>query len=179
MTILQDIQELAVKKRVPVIQTGHTVRVHQKIKEGEKERIQIFEGLVIRVNSGHGADKTFTVRKIVQGIGVEKIFPLYSPNIQKIEVKKESKVRRAKLYYMRERAGKSARLKESFVSEEEMEHAVEELAIAAAQSRSEDAESQSRSEAEAHSEEKAQDKSEEPAPVPKAAAPAPEESTKE
>lgn len=139
MTILQDLQKLAVKKKIPVIQVGHTVRVHQKIKEGEKERIQVFEGLVIRVNSGHGADKTFTVRKIVEGIGVEKIFPLYSPNIQKIEVKKESKVRRAKLYYMRDRAGKSARLKESFVSEdsaseasaiseEEMEKAVEELA---------------------------------------------------
>lgn len=130
---------MAIKKKVPVIQTGHTVRVHQKIKEGEKERIQIFEGLVIRVHGGHGADKTFTVRKIVEGIGVEKIFPLYSPNIQKIEVKKESKVRRAKLYYMRERAGKSARLKESFISEDsaseasassekEMEKAVEELA---------------------------------------------------
>lgn len=132
---------MAIKKKVPVIQTGHTVRVHQKIKEGEKERIQIFEGLVIRVHGGHGADKTFTVRKIVEGIGVEKIFPLYSPNIQKIEVKKESKVRRAKLYYMRERAGKSARLKESFISEdsassanevsassEEVEKAVEELA---------------------------------------------------
>lgn len=161
MTTLQDIQKLAIKKKVPVIQTGHTVRVHQKIKEGEKERIQIFEGLVIRVNSGHGADKTFTVRKIVQGIGVEKIFPLYSPNIQKIEVKKESKVRRAKLYYMRERAGKSARLKGSFVSEaetpgeQEMEKAVEELARAEAERR----------EAEAPGEEEAEAKTEEAAPA--------------
>ena len=165
MTTLQDIQKLAIKKKVPVILTGHTVRVHQKIKEGEKERIQIFEGLVIRVNSGHGADKTFTVRKIVQGIGVEKIFPLYSPNIQKIEVKKESKVRRAKLYYMRDRSGKSARLKEGFISEE--------------QSRSEDAEG---GRAEAPSEEKSEAEQGEIAAAPQEAkstsgetAPAPKE----
>lgn len=127
MTVLQDIQKLAVKK-VPVIQPGNTVKVHQKIKEGEKERIQIFEGLVIKINSGYGADKTITVRKIVGGIGVEKIFPLYSTNIEKIEVKKKSKVRRAKLYYMRNRSGKSARLKETFVSEKELEESIEELA---------------------------------------------------
>lgn len=127
MSILQGIQRKAVKKelRRPVIQPGYTVRVHQKIKEGSKERIQIFEGLVIKVNSGHGADKTFTVRKIVEGIGVEKIFPLYSPKIEKIEVKKKSKVRRSKLYYMRERSGKSARLKESFISSEELEKMLE------------------------------------------------------
>lgn len=127
MSVLQDIQKLAIKK-VPNIQPGNTVRVHQKIKEGEKERIQIFEGLVIKINSGYGADKTITVRKNVGGIGVEKIFPLYSTNIVKIEVKKKSKVRRAKLYYMRERSGKSARLKETFVSDKEMEESVEELA---------------------------------------------------
>jgi len=128
MTILKDIQELAVTKKTPVIKPGFTVRIHQRIKEGEKERTQIFEGLVIKVNSGHGADKTFTVRKVVDGIGVEKIFPLYSSNIQKIEVKKQSKVRRAKLYYMRDRFGKSARLKGSFVSDAEMEEAINKLA---------------------------------------------------
>jgi len=127
MSILQDIQKLAVKK-VPVIRPGNTVRVHQKIKEGEKERIQIFEGLVIKLNSGFGADKTITVRKIVGGIGVEKIFALYSTNIVKIEVKKKSKVRRAKLYYMRKRSGKSARLKETFISDKEVESSIEELA---------------------------------------------------
>jgi large subunit ribosomal protein L19 len=113
MNLLQDMQKMAVKMKRPVIQPGYTVRVHQKIKEGEKERVQIFEGLVIKLNSGYGADKTFTVRKIIGGIGVEKIFSLYSPNIIKIEVKKKSKVRRAKLYYMRERSGKSARLKQT------------------------------------------------------------------
>ncbi|PIQ79215.1 50S ribosomal protein L19 [Candidatus Peregrinibacteria bacterium CG11_big_fil_rev_8_21_14_0_20_41_10] len=100
----------------PEIRTGYTVRIHQKIKEGAKERVQLFEGLVIKVNSGHGIDKTFTVRKIVSGIGVEKIFPFNSGTIQKIEVLKIAKVRRAKLYFMRDRAGKSARLKETHVN---------------------------------------------------------------
>ncbi len=117
MSILNEIRDTAVKK-VPNIVPGLTVRVHQMIKEGEKSRVQVFEGLVIKMNSGVGADKTFTVRKIVDGVGVEKIFPLYSPVIKKIEVKKESEVRRAKLYYMRGRSGKSARLKETFVDAE-------------------------------------------------------------
>ena len=116
MGILADIQELAITKKTPKLRTGQTVRVHQRIKEGEKERIQIFEGLIIKLNSGHGADKTFTVRKVTGGIGVEKTYPIYSTNIEKIEIKKKSKVRRAKLYYMRERFGKSARLKETFIS---------------------------------------------------------------
>ncbi len=128
MNLLQDVQKLAIKKKMPDVQPGYTVKVHQKIKEGEKERVQIFEGLVIKMNSGYGADKTFTVRRIVSGVGVEKIFPLYSSNIVKIEVKKKSKVRRAKLYYMRDRAGKSARLKETFVSDKELEESIEELA---------------------------------------------------
>ncbi len=118
MSLLQEVQKIAVKnlnRKVPEIRAGYTVRVHQKIKEGGKERIQIFEGLVIKVNSGFGADKTFTVRKIVDGIGVEKVFPLYLPTLEKIEVKKSSKVRRAKLYYMRKRSGKSARLKDEFM----------------------------------------------------------------
>lgn len=128
MISIKDIQLANAKKKVPELKAGLTVRVHQKIKEGEKERIQIFEGLIMKINSGHGVDKTFTVRKIVEGIGVEKIFPLHSPLIQKIEIKKDSKVRRAKLFYMRDRAGKSARLKGSFVSDEELEKAIIELA---------------------------------------------------
>lgn len=135
--ILQDIQKLAMKKRVPSIEPGMTVRIHQKIKEGDKQRIQIFEGLVIKINSGFGADKSITVRKVVDGIGVEKVYPVYSPNIEKIEIKKKSKVRRAKLYYMRDRSGKSARLKESFVSDKEVEESIEELA---AQTKTEEAE---------------------------------------
>lgn len=130
-------QELLVdqkpKKRVPDIKTGMTVRVHQKIKEGEKERVQIFEGLVIKVSSGTGVNKTFTVRNIMSGVGVEKIFPLYSTNVVKIEVKKQAQVRRAKLYYMRKLRGKAARLIEEHIQDEpapeEIEKSVEELAL--------------------------------------------------
>ncbi len=100
-------------KKVPDVRAGQTVKVFQKIKEGEKERTQIFEGLIIKVSSGHNISKTFTVRKLVDGIGVEKIFPLHSPIISKIEIVKEGKVRSAKLYYMRDLSGKSARLRET------------------------------------------------------------------
>lgn len=119
MSVLYEVAELAVKD-VPMVKPGHTVRVHQKIKEGSKERIQIFEGLVIKVSGDLGANRTFTVRRVVEGIGVEKIFPLYSKTIAKIEVTKKAKIRRAKLYHMRERFGKSARLKEDFVTPEEL-----------------------------------------------------------
>ena len=115
---IRELQQSQLQKR-PEIRTGYTVRVHQKIKEGGKERIQQFEGLVIKVGHGEGVENTFTVRKIVEGIGVEKIFPLHSPNIDKIVVKKMAKVRREKLYYMRDRFGKSARLSERHVSDEE------------------------------------------------------------
>ncbi len=108
-------------KRVPKVKTGQTVRIHQKIKEGEKERIQIFEGLIIKISSGSETSKTFTVRRVFQGIGVEKIFPLHSPNIAKIEIVKSSKIRRAKLYYMRKLTGKAARLKEKLLSAKDLE----------------------------------------------------------
>jgi len=120
MQLLQKIGKKFMKK-VPVIKAGNTVRVHQRIKEGNKERIQIFEGLVIAVNAGYGPNKTFTVRKMVGGIGVEKIFPLYSTNIVKIQVIKSSDVRRTKLYYMRARSGKSARLKEKHLAEKDVQ----------------------------------------------------------
>jgi large subunit ribosomal protein L19 len=98
-------------RKMPVLRPGYTVRVHQKIKEGEKERVQIFEGMVIALGTGQGSSKTVTVRKVVQGIGVEKIFPIYSPNVVKIEVKKTFGVRRAKLYYLRDMEGLSTSLK--------------------------------------------------------------------
>lgn len=94
----------------PELRSGYTVRVHQKIREGDKERVQIFEGLIIKVGSGEGKSKTMTVRKVVSGVGVEKIFPIQSPNVVKIDVIKKSKVRRAKLYYMREKLGKKFKL---------------------------------------------------------------------
>jgi large subunit ribosomal protein L19 len=127
--ILAHVEAGSMKKRIPVLKPGNLIRVHQKIKEGGKERIQIFEGLVIKINSGSGVNKTFTVRKIVDGIGVEKIFPCYSPNIAQIDVVSSGKVRRAKLYYMRNLTGKSARLRDQAIGDIEMvgEEAVEEV----------------------------------------------------
>jgi large subunit ribosomal protein L19 len=116
--LIREVQK-AQLKQVPEIKSGYTVRIYQKIKEGGKERIQAFEGLVIAVGHGEGVENSITVRKVVEGIGVEKIFPLHSSNITKIEVKKKARVRRAKLYYMRQRSGKSARLSEKHVTEEE------------------------------------------------------------
>jgi len=95
----------------PAIKAGDTVRVHVKVREGDKERIQIFEGVIIGMHRG-GTRGTFTVRKVSFGQGVERIFPLHSPTIQKIEVMRAAKVRRAKLYYLRDLKGKAARMKE-------------------------------------------------------------------
>jgi large subunit ribosomal protein L19 len=117
--LLQHVSGAAVKGELPDLRPGHVVRVHQKIKEGEKERVQIFEGLVMSLNAGAKADKTFTVRKVVEGVGVEKVYPLYSPLIEKIEIVKQGKVRRSKLYYMRDLAGKSTRLQDEELSEED------------------------------------------------------------
>ena len=94
-----------------VLQAGDTVRVHQKITEGDKSRIQIFEGLMIARKHGNEAGGTMTVRKVIDGVGVERIFPFYSPNIDKIEVVRKSKTRRAKLYNVREKAAKEIRRK--------------------------------------------------------------------
>ena len=96
---------------LPDIKPGDTVRVHQKIKEGNKERLQMFEGVVLARKHGKGISATITVRKISNGVGVERIFPIHSPSLDKIEVVRRSKVRRAKLYYLREAKGKKARLK--------------------------------------------------------------------
>lgn len=125
--LLEKIQEKS-KKKNQDIRPGQTVRVHQRIKEGDKERVQVYEGLVIAISSGATVNKTITVRKIVESVGVEKIFPILSPLIEKIEIKKKSKVRRAKLYYMRGLSGKSARLKSRFISEDELEQAIVEAA---------------------------------------------------
>ena len=114
-------------KNVPELRPGYTVRVHERIQEGGKERVQVFEGLVISVHNGHvPTDRSFTVRKVVSGIGVEKVFPLHAPTIEKIEVKKIAKVRRSKLFFLRGRAGKAARLNERFTTEDEFAIAVAE-----------------------------------------------------
>lgn len=110
-TKLDKFNKKQLKTNIPDIRPGDVVRVHTKVKEKNKERIQIFEGLVIAQKHGKGPNATLTVRKISQGVGVERIFPLHSPTITKIEIVKRSKVRRAKLYYMRQRRGKKARMK--------------------------------------------------------------------
>lgn len=94
------------------LKVGDTVRVHQRIKEGSKERIQVFEGLIIAKKHGNGINGTFTVRKVSSGVGVEKIFPIHSPVIDKIEIVKSGRVRRAKIYYIRDATGRRGRLKE-------------------------------------------------------------------
>ena len=105
------VEEAAAKKELPVFEIGDTVDVHVRILEGQKERVQIFNGVVIS-RRGDGMREMFTVRRIVQGEGVERTFPLHSPKIAKIEVKRTGRVRRAKLYYLRGRVGKATRLRE-------------------------------------------------------------------
>lgn len=102
---------LSLNRNVPDIHPGDTVKVHQKIREGNKERIQVFEGIVIAKKHGKGISATITARKVVDGVGVERIFPIHSPSISKIEVVASGKVRRAKLYYLRHAKGKKAKLK--------------------------------------------------------------------
>ncbi|SHJ96013.1 large subunit ribosomal protein L19 [Paramaledivibacter caminithermalis DSM 15212] len=111
MEIIKEIEKEQLKSDLPEIGVGDTVKVHLKVKEGKRERIQIFEGVVLKKQNG-GARETFTVRKISYGVGVEKTLPLHSPKIDKIEVTRKGKVRRAKLNYIRQRVGKSAKIKE-------------------------------------------------------------------
>jgi large subunit ribosomal protein L19 len=99
------------EKNIPDIRPGDTVKIHQKIKEGEKERIQIFEGIIIAKKHGTGISATITVRKVVDGVGVERIYPMNSPAIEKIEIVRRGKVRRSKLYYLRTAKGKKSKLK--------------------------------------------------------------------
>ena len=111
MDVIANLEKEQMRLDIPDFKPGDTIRVHARIKEGEKERVQVFEGLVIRKRKGKiGA--TFTVRKMSYGIGVERIFPLHSPNIDKIEIVTRGKVRRGRLYYMRKLKGKAARIKE-------------------------------------------------------------------
>ncbi len=110
MNILDSVSQDYLKKDIPAFNVGDQVRVHNKIKEGNKERIQVFEGFVLKRQNG-GIAETFTVRKISSGVGVEKTFPIHSPWVEKIEVVRRGDVRRAKLNYMRGRTGKSAKIK--------------------------------------------------------------------
>ena len=112
MDIIKSIEHEQLKDKIPDLKVGDTVRVHQKIKEGNRERIQVFEGIIIKKQGG-GLTATFTVRKIAYGVGVEKTFLIHSPLVEKVEVVRVGKARRAKLYYLRDRVGKAAKTKEN------------------------------------------------------------------
>ena len=109
--IIKSIEATQMKESVPEFHVGDTVRVYNKIKEGNRERIQVFEGTVLKIQGG-GNRTTFTVRKVSNGVGVEKTWPMHSPNVEKVEVVRRGKVRRAKLNYLRDRVGKKAKVKE-------------------------------------------------------------------
>ena len=111
MDLMRTITQDHLKNDIPAFNVGDTVRVHIKIKEGNRERIQVFEGFVLKKQNG-GVSETFTVRKISSGVGVEKTWPVNSPNIEKIEIVRHGKVRRARLFYLRDRVGKAAKVKE-------------------------------------------------------------------
>lgn len=138
MDIINSIEHEQLKNKVPDIKVGDTVRVHQRIKEGNRERIQVFEGIIIKKQNG-GLNETFTVRRVAYGVGVEKTFLLHSPLVEKIEVIRVGKVRRAKLYYLRDRVGKASKTKENIganlnrddiVIKEEVPEKVEEAKVA-------------------------------------------------
>lgn len=111
MDALKQISNSSLKADAPIINIGETVKVHVNIKEGEKSRIQVFEGTVIAKKHG-GVNETFTVRRVAYGVGVERVFPVHSPAVAKVEHVRSGKVRRAKLYYLRDRVGKAAKVKE-------------------------------------------------------------------
>ncbi len=111
MDALKLIAQENIKEQKPQVEIGSTVKVYAKIREGERERIQIFEGTVI-AKKGSGVAETFTVRRVSYGVGVEKVFPVHSPNVEKVELVRKGRVRRSKLYYLRDRVGKSAKVKE-------------------------------------------------------------------
>ena len=111
MDIIKSIEHEQLKNKIPELKVGNTVRVHARIKEGNKERIQVFEGIIIKVQGG-GVNQTFTVRKISYGVGVEKTFLVHSPLVEKVELVRVGKARRAKLFYLRDRVGKAAKTKE-------------------------------------------------------------------
>lgn len=111
MSVMEKIEQELKQREPESFRSGDTVRVHVRIKEGDKERVQVFEGVVIRIKR-HGANTSFTVRKMSYGVGVERIFPVFSPVVEKVELKQRGTVRRSRLFYLRERQGKAARIQE-------------------------------------------------------------------
>ena len=139
MDIIKSIEHEQMKNKIPELKVGNTVKVHARVKEGNRERIQVFEGTIIKVQGG-GVNQTFTVRRISYGVGVEKTFLVHSPNVEKVEVTRVGKARRAKLFYLREKLGKSAKTKEKvgarietkeIVLKEEMTEVPEEVQVEA------------------------------------------------
>ena len=136
MDIIKSIEHEQMKNKIPALKVGDTIKVHQRIKEGNRERIQVFEGIIIKKQGG-GVNATFTVRRVAYGVGVEKTFLVHSPMVEKVELVRVGKARRAKLYYLRDRVGKSAKTKEDIgarienkeitVKEETVEAPVEEV----------------------------------------------------
>ncbi len=136
MDIIKSIEHEQLKNKIPVLKVGDTVKVHQRIKEGNRERIQVFEGIIIKKQGG-GINATFTVRRVAYGVGVEKTFLVHSPMMEKVELVRVGKARRAKLYYLRDRVGKAAKTKEDIgarienkeitLKEEVIEEPVEEV----------------------------------------------------
>lgn len=116
MDLVRHLSEQYLKPELPELNVGDTVRVHVRVKEGNRERVQVFEGTIIAMKHG-GINETITVRRVSYNVGVEKVFPIHSPSIVKIETVRRGKVRRAKLYYLRERVGKKARVKEDLAAE--------------------------------------------------------------
>lgn len=114
MDLVKLVSQGSVKEETPQFDIGDTVRVHVKIKEGQRQRVQVFEGIVI-AKKGSGVSETFTVRRLSYGVGVERVFPVNSPNVAEVEIVKKGKVRRAKLYYLRHRVGKAAKVKEQII----------------------------------------------------------------
>jgi len=112
MDIIKSIEHEQLKNKIPELKIGDTVKVHQRIKEGNRERIQVFEGIIIKKQGG-GVNATFTVRRVAYGVGVEKTFLVHSPMVEKVELVRVGKARRAKLYYLRDRIGKAAKTKEN------------------------------------------------------------------
>ena len=112
MDIIKSIEHEQMKNKIPALKVGDTVKVHQRIKEGNRERIQVFEGIIIKKQGG-GVNATFTVRRVAYGVGVEKTFLIHSPMVEKVELVRVGKARRAKLFYLRDRLGKSAKTKEA------------------------------------------------------------------
>jgi large subunit ribosomal protein L19 len=117
--IIKDVEAPYLKKNLPQMDVGDTVKVFFKIKEGGKERTQGYEGVIIK-KTGHTVNQTITVRRVFQGVGIERVFPIHSPRVEKISVQRRGHVRRAKLYYLRKRAGKATRIKEKMGAQKEM-----------------------------------------------------------